>query len=123
MITKLKIFKLEVTSEGQQVFKEFEVDSSVQSVVGVALTSDRREALLARGTLRLEISSVEVIEEGLPASEYVFSINANPRYFAFGDIDMNSSDRRLKLRFQDNAVLGQTFSAYKVDLILVCKVN
>lgn len=123
MITKHKIFKLEVANEGQQVFKEFEVDSSVQSVIGIALTSDRVDALLTRGTLRLEISSVEVVEEGLPAANFVFGINANPRYFQFGELDMNTSDRRLKFRFQDNAVAGQTFSAYKVDLTLICKVN
>lgn len=107
-----------VTTSGQLVNAELELPSDMQSITGLALTGNRRDLMWQRGSVGVSINGEDLIAEFEPASEYIYGSSHPSRNFAFGELPLSSSDRRVRIRYQDTADGTSQFAAYTVQLVL-----
>ena len=122
MIRK-RTFKLPVSLSGELLTKEFDLLSDMGSVIGLAVTSDRRDLVFYRGSIGVSIAGKDLIQEGEDANEYMFGIEHPSRTWAFGELPLDSTDRRMRVRYQDSEVAGRAFSVHVVKIVVTYQVR
>ena len=118
LLSGKRIYRLPITAAATQQAKEFDLSSDMQQITGIAVTADRRDLVWNRGMIGLTIAGEELIANGEDASEYMFGSNHAARTWAFGELPMDGSDRRMNLRYTDNNVVGTAFAPYTVKVVL-----
>lgn len=101
-----------------------EVNSRVETVVGILIYSDRPDLMNRRGSLKLDIGGKELIEEGEPAFLYMKNPLTHPvGYQSIGEFPMHKSDRRMSIQYQDKAASGSAYSPHTVYVTLFFREN
>ena len=118
LLSGKRTYRLPITAAATQQAKEFDLSSDMQQITGIAVTADRRDLVWNRGMIGLTIAGEELIANGEDASEYMFGSNHAARTWAFGELPMDGSDRRMNLRYTDNNVVGTAFAPYTVKVVL-----
>lgn len=113
-----RTFRIPVPTANGLFSKEFELPSDVQVVTGLAITADRRDLAWKRGTVGLTIAGQELIVEGEDAAEYMYGSNHPARTWAFGELPVAASDRRMQVRYTDTDEPDAAFSTYTVKIVV-----
>jgi hypothetical protein len=113
-----KTFTLNVSSSGETIKKEFEVDKSVINAQAAALTSNREELMYYRGSFKLVINSEEIFSEDTSAKKlYALpSVDANNRSYRFGEIAIGNG--LIQFVYKDTDDGRTVFTPYTVQLII-----
>lgn len=110
-----KNYELSVTAAGQAVTGKFELEKTVKRVVGIAMTADRPDLLIYRGSQRINIGGSEVIPEGHESKMLYPGVNVKPedKYLT---IDEAPGNGIIEVRYQDTPAGATVFAPYKVKL-------
>lgn len=111
-------FIVPVASANQLVNLEIDLPSDMVSITGFALTADRKDLAWLRARVGITVAGVELLQERMPASESIYGASHPARTFAFGELPLANTDRRLVVRVldQDNPTIA--FAPYKIEVIL-----
>ena len=115
-----KRFDLEVTSPNQAYTREYELDKTITSVRGIAMTSDKDDLLYFRGSQSIHINKEEIFPSGYESKLLMCGINVSPhgRYYAFDHISPGNGVVQIAYHDSDD---GRTeFVPYRVSLYLDC---
>ena len=115
--TKIDIFTLSVTQEGEKVTDEFELfyTGEKAELWGLALSSDQEQMPFYRGTIEIRLNSNEVIPEHYDARLLQSGINVSPgERFQFTKLPVGNGT--LDVRYQDVKTAFQRFSPYTLKL-------
>lgn len=101
-----KTYRFDVTSRGQAVTVDFDLDKNVGAVTGLSLESSRRGVLFEFGTQRVELGGVELFHESTRSSVLMFGISAASKYHHFRE-SVPAGNGRLRLSYNDTAIPPQ----------------
>lgn len=117
-----RTFITAVPASGSITAKEFELPSDMETIIGLAVTSDRRDLCWARASLSLNIAGSEIIGDSEDCTEYMFGIEHPSRFWPFGELPL-SGDRRMRGRVTDVDVPGRAFSPYVVKIVITYRTS
>lgn len=114
-----KRYDLTVSSAGQSVKSTFELDKTVEKVLGLTLTADREDQLYHRGSLYLSLNGEEILPEGYEAKLLIAGLGVAPdaRYYSR---EMRPGNGMLAVSYQDTNHPLAAFSPYRVSVYVKC---
>ena len=106
-----------VTTSGQVVREEINLDKDSARVAGILVTANRDDQLYHRGTISVLVSGEEVIPEQYHAKLLMSGLGVAPkdRYLP---IDVAPGNGVVKVAYTDNPNPALAFSAYNVSIYL-----
>ena len=118
-----KRFDIEITTADTSYVETFELEKSIKSIRGIALSADKFDLLYYRGSQKIEISRLEIFPDGYESKMLMCSINVPPndRYYDIGEVPVGNA--QVKITFQDTSDGRTQFAAYRVSLYLDCNLN
>ena len=117
-----KRFDVSVSSSGELVKGDFELDKNVTGITGALLTADLEAKLYHRGTFRLLIGGEEIFPDGYHAKLLMSGLGVDPsNRYHFLNFDPGNGVVRLEVT--DNTHPTEAFSAYTVSMYLQLEVE
>lgn len=115
-----KRLKIPVTVANQSITKTFELDKSIKTIKGVAITSNRMDLIYQRGEQKIEINNEEIFSEDYESKMLLvgYNVSNNDKYFRIGE--MSAGNGAVKILFTDTDDGLTTFSPYMVNIYLDC---
>lgn len=115
-----KRFKIQVTASNQSINKTFELDKSIKTIKGLALSSNRMDLLYQRGEQKIEINSEEYFPEDYESKMLLSGLNVsvNDKYYRLGEV--NAGNGNIKILFKDSDDGLTVFSPYTVNFYFDC---
>lgn len=106
-----------VTTSGQVVREEFNLDKDSSRVAGILVTATRDDQLYHRGTISVLVSGEEVIPEQYHAKLLMSGLGVAPkdRYLP---LDVAPGNGVVKVAYTDNPNPALAFAAYNVSIYL-----
>lgn len=108
-----KTFTAQVVENGETVIAQ-DIPNHLKTMIGFLVHSDADDLLLKRGSMRLELDNVVLVEEGEPVR--LFQKPVGDGFVATGEIVITT--RRLNLRYRDTPATGTVFQPHKVRITL-----
>lgn len=115
-----KRLKIPVTTANQSISKTFELDKSIKTIKGLAITSNRMDLIYQRGEQKIEINNEEIFAEDYESKMLLvgYNVSNNDKYFRIGE--MNAGNGAVKILYTDSDDGLTTFSPYTVNIYLDC---
>lgn len=115
-----KRFKIQITVANQSINKTFELDKSIKTIKGLALSSNRMDLLYQRGEQKIEINSEEYFPEDYESKMLLSGLNVsvNDKYYRLGEV--NAGNGNIKILFKDTDDGLTVFSPYTVNFYFDC---
>lgn len=119
-------FELDVTTQGQEVSKTFNLERDVTAINGFQIDSDRLDVAVNRLSIGLEIDNKTRIHRHIPAKLFISNVGIKPseRYTNFGSDEVGAivalpvGNGQISLSAKDVDSGLTAFTPYKVRLIL-----
>ncbi len=114
-------FDLKITA-ATQVFKgDFELDKNADTVLGIAMTSDRDDLLYHRGSQKIQLNDQELFPEDYESKLLMTGLNVSPneRMILIGDAP--SGNGKVEVWFKDTDSPSAVFAPYRVTLYVFSK--
>ena len=113
-----KDFNISITTAGQSIKQNFELDKTMKTVTHFTILSNREDLLYYRGSFGLDINKEEVITEGYSVKKVVCwpSVPADLRLKCIGAMEAGSGV--IKFQYSDTPDGLTTFQPYTVTLSL-----
>jgi hypothetical protein len=123
--TAYKVYTFDVTTAGQSISPEFDLEKNVKDVVGIALSADLRDLLFYSGTQRIDIGGIEIFPEGYESNLLMAGITVKPndKFHTFSPA-LSPGNGKIKLYFVDKtnpAII--TFRPYRVTVTVAYNVQ
>jgi hypothetical protein len=109
-------FDFKVEQEGQNIKKEFDLDSNASYLIGIVLVSDFDELLYYRGSQRILINDKTLFPEGYESRLLMSGLNVSPndRMVEVGEIETGNG--KLEISYQDTPHTNTNFQPYRVSI-------
>lgn len=116
-----KRFKIQVSTANQSISKNFELDKSIRTVRGLAITSNRMDLAYQRGEQKVEINNEEYFPEDYESKLLMSGLNVstNDKYYKLGEV--NAGNGSIKILYKDTEDGLTTFSPYTVNFYFDCE--
>ncbi len=84
-----KRFKIQVSAANQSISKTFELDKSIRTIRGLAITSNRMDLAYQRGEQKVEINNEEYFPEDYESKLLMSGLNVstNDKYYKLGEVN------------------------------------
>ena len=114
-------FDLNVTSAGEVVKKQWELDHNAEILLGVAITSDHENQLYYRGSQKMQINDQELFPENFESKLLMTGLNVSPndRMVKVGRIE--SGNGLVEVWFKDTNHPSTKFQPYRVTFYFFSK--
>ncbi len=111
-----KRFDFDVTSSGQSVSKDFELEKDVVIITGLLLTANADDQLYFRGSQRISLNGTELFPEGYESKLLMSGLGVAPnnRYYSIGRLQ--TINGKLRIEYQDTDITALPFAAYRVSV-------
>lgn len=111
-----KRFDFDVTSSGQIVNKDFELEKDVVIITGLLLTANADDQLYFRGSQRIALNGTELFPEGYESKLLMSGLGVAPnnRYYSIGRLE--TINGKLRIEYRDTDITALPFSAYRVSV-------
>ncbi|MFZ5553557.1 MAG: hypothetical protein ACOZCO_10600 [Bacteroidota bacterium] len=118
-----KRFDIQISTSGESISKNFELDKSIVCIRGMLFTSDKDDLLFFRGSQRVEINKQEFFPEDYETKLLMTGVNVRPnaRYYALGRV--HPGNGIVRVEYKDTPDGRTTFAAYRVSLYLDCEME
>jgi hypothetical protein len=116
MKTVYKRFDIQIDNPQQTYSRDFELEKDIQTVTGIALTSNYDEMLYYRGEQGLLINGAEYFPDNYESKLLMSGINTPPdkRYYTLEDAPVLNG--KIKIVYTDSDNPNAPFSPYRVTL-------
>ena len=114
-------FDLQITTANETKKGEFELDKNADVLYGVAVTSDKEDALYYRGSQKMQINDQELFPEDFESKLLMtgLSVSPNNRMVKVGFIQTGNG--MVEVWFKDTNHPAVAFSAYRVTFYFFSK--
>lgn len=112
-IIKQISFEINIPTSGFSGAIEKELPTEVRKAFAVAISSTNGDLLHYRGKVRLNLGNTNIINDGEDAKNYMDK-------FDFGNLDLNTTDRRLRFSYYDMPTPNTVFPSggYTVKVVI-----
>jgi hypothetical protein len=119
-----KRFSFSVDAGNASYAKKFDLDKNIKRVRGLNLSSDKPDQLFYRGSQKIELSGEELFPEDWEAKLLMSGLSVAPdqKFKDLGDAVL-AGNGELKIGFKDENNPAAAFSAYKVNINLLCEIG
>jgi len=119
----IKWIDVQVTAANQKFTEQIELEKTVLSIRGLALSSIRNDLMYFRGSQRVEINRDEIFPEGYQSQMLMTGTNVplNDKYYKTGD--MKPGNGIIKMDYQDTDDGRTVFTPYSVRLNIECLID
>ena len=107
----------ELSSSGQSVKQEYELNKHAVRITGILLTADRDDLMFHRGQVAVMINGEEVIPEDYHAKLLMSGLGVAPaeRYFP---VDLEPGNGTVKITYSDQNNPAIAFTPYRVSFYI-----
>ena len=115
-----KRFDILVTEANKSYNQDFELDKTITSVIGIAISSDKDDLLYFRGSQKVEVNKEELFPAGYESKLLMAGVNVSPngKYYQLDHV--NPGNGIVKMVYEDADDGRTSFSPYRVSLYLDC---
>ena len=107
----------DLTSAGQTVRQEYEINKHAEKITGILFTADRDDLMFHRGKVGVMINGEEVIPDEYHAKLLMSGLGVAPakRYFP---VDLEPGNGIVKINYTDTNNPSTVFAPYRVSFYL-----
>lgn len=108
-------FDLDITTAGQPVSDEFEIQAGTSKLIGILMTSDREDLMFYRGEQEIKVNSKEVVPESYETKLLMSGLNTVPGQ-RYHETEFSVGSRKVEVKYKDNNHVKAPFEPYRVSL-------